>query len=413
MGNNLTEDLEERIIWSNIIGLTLSWLIWEPFQSAIWTYWQIFLYALGATPFIITLISAVSQLTLSISRIPGGYLADRVGRRVLIVSMTYVIASTYLLMYFATNWEWILIASIISNLALFYQPALSAIIADSLPKKTRGRGFAVINILPNIVVIASPYIAYYYISRYGIVWGTRELLLLSFITGVLAATVRLLTLRETFSKASSLPEDVIRDFKHEYSRAINYIVREMKFLLIGYSLVGIAQGLTYLLQFYALKYLLIMENEWAFLQTLSFILYLVLAFPFSIVTDKIGRKIPLAIASIAASISLLIASIAPVGHAFLYMLVSTILSSLASAVVASALPAMEADFLPQEIRGKGYAVINLINSTVIAVSQLFSGYIYVAIGPRSPFYLATVFWLLSLFAIIKIPETLRLDKERY
>ncbi len=401
-------EIQEKIIWANVIGLTLSWIIWNPFQNAVWTYWQVFLYALGATPFIISLISALSGITISIARIPGGYLADKVGRRILIVSMTYVIAFTYLIMYFADSWEIILIASIISNIALFYQPALNAIIADSLPKSARGRGFAIINILPSVVTLVSPYIAYLYVSRFGILWGTRELLLLSFISGIVAATVRLFTLKETIKRREKLDSNIVSEMKLEYRKAIRIVWSKMKFLLISYALTGIAMGLSYLTQFYALKYLLVSEDMWAYIQIISFATYLVLSLPFSVATDKIGRKPPIIAAALVAFISSIILAIAPIGEqAFMYVLISSTLGSLAWAMVSSALPSIEADLLPLEIRGKGYAVINLINSLVISIAQLLSGAIYTFLGPRMPFYLSSLFWFFSLIVFMKVPETLK------
>ncbi len=406
--NTDTGDMQERVIWVNIIGLTLSWIIWNPFQNAVWTYWQVFLYALGATPFIISLISALSGITISIARIPGGYLADKVGRRVLIVSMTYVIAATYLIMFFADSWEIILVASIISNIALFYQPAVNAIIADSLPKETRGRGFAIINILPSIVTLISPYIAYIYVSKYGILGGTRQLLLLSFASGIVAATVRLFTLKETIRNRAKIGKDIVSEMKIEYRKAIKIVWSRMRFLLISYALTGIAMGLSYLMQFYSLKYLLVSEEGWAYIQIISFATYLVLSLPFSIATDKIGRKPPIIVAAIVAFISSLILAIAPVGEqAFIYVLASSVLGSLAWAMVSSAIPSIEADLLPLEIRGKGYAVINLINSMVISIAQLLSGVIYTSLGPRMPFYLSSLFWLMSLVIFLKVPETLK------
>lgn len=403
-------ELQEKIIWTNIIGLTLSWIVWNPFQNAVWTYWQVFLYALGATPLIISLISALSAISISIARIPGGYLADKVGRRILIVSMTYVVTFTYLIMYFANSWETILIASIISSIALFYQPALNAIIADSLPKATRGRGFAIINILPSIVTLVSPYIAYIYIHNYGVLEGTRKLLLLSFLSGIIAATIRLATLRETIrNRGKSISDsNIINEMRTEYKRVIKVIWSKMKFLLISYALTGTAMGLSYLTQFYSLKYLMIDEEQWAYIQIISFASYLLLSLPFSVATDKIGRKPPVIIATIIAFTSSIIIAIAPISdEAFLYVLMASTLGSLAWAMVSSALPSIEADLLPLEIRGKGYAVINLINSLVISMAQLLSGTIYIILGPRVPFYLSSLFWLLSLVVFIKVPETLK------
>lgn len=398
----------ERVIWRNIIGLTLSWIIWNPFQSAVMTYWQIFLLALGATPLIITIISAVSEITLSISRIPGGYLADRIGRRILVVSMTYVISLVYLIMYLATSWEFILIASIINNIALFYQPALNAIIADSLPKRRRGLGFAITSTVPGIVSIFAPYIALIYVSKYGIVDGTRQLLLLSCLAGLIASTVRLVTLKETIKGRSIATNHIINDFVVEYKEAIKIIFRVMKFLLIGLVFAGIAGGLAYLTQLYALNYLMVSKEDWAYIQMTSITIFLVSALAFSILVDKFGRKLPILAGALLAFVSQLIITVAPVGErSTRYVFTSMILGSIAGALSSSAIPAAQTDLISREIRGKGFAIISLVNSSVIALAQLTSGLIYVSLGPRVPFLLAATSWLLAFLAYLKAPETLK------
>lgn len=402
------KDVAERIIWTNIVGLTLSWVIWNPFQLATMTYWQIFLLALGATPPIIAMISAVSEITLSISRIPGGYLADKIGRRILIVSMTYVISLVYLIMYFATRWEHILIASIINNIALFYQPALNAIIADSLPKRRRGFGFSITSTIPGIANIFAPYIALIYVTKYGVVIGTRQLLLLSCLTGLIAATVRLITLRETIKSENFALNKIGSDIVIEYRETIKLIFRVMKFLLIGLAFAGIASGLAYLSQLYALNYLAISKEGWAYIQIASITLFLVLPLPFSILVDKVGRKLPIVTAALLASVSYFMMAIAPVGErAIQYLFASAILGSIAGAMNSVALSAAEADLISQEIRGKGYAMIGLINTFVVALAQLTSGLIYISLGPRVPFLLAAMFSLLAFLVFLRISETLR------
>ncbi|MEX0568453.1 MAG: MFS transporter [Candidatus Njordarchaeota archaeon] len=402
------ENVSEKIIYANIVGLTLSWIIWNPFQSASMTYWQVFLYALGATPFIISLISAVSQISLSIARFPGGYMADKIGRKRLIVSMTYVIAFTYLLMYYADTWEIIFLAYLVMNICLFYQPALNAIIADSLPQSKRARGFAIINVLPSIVIIFAPYIALFYISKHGIVQGTKILFLLSFIFGLIASTIRLVFLKETMTKKEEMPKNLLGDMKAEYSKAFKIIMKRMKHLLIGYSFVGIAMGLTYLMQLYALRYLFVTEEQWAYIQIISFAFYLVMTIPLSYITDRIGRRPPTIFAAILATIGTILLATAPIGEgAYIIVLISNLLQSLAWSFASSTLPSIEADLLPKEIRGKGYAVINLVNSFVWSISQLIGGYIYMSIGPRTPFYISSIFWLFSLVAFMFIPETIR------
>ena len=406
--------LEKKVLWSNVIGLTISWLIWNPVQNATYTYWQVFLLGLGATPIIISLISAISTIILSISRIPGGYLTDKVGRVRLITTMTFVITGTYLMMAFAPSWEWILIANIISSIALFYQPALQAIIADSLPPEKRSRGYAVVNILPTVVTVISPYIALIFVSRYGIIEGTRWLLILSFIAGVIAGIVRLLTLKETIDNHNQkvFEHSMLGDMKKEYVKAIKIIWQRMKYLLIGYLLAGVAEGLTFLFQLYTLEYLMISTEMWAYLIIVSQILFIGMAYPFSILADKIGRKKPITFAMICEFIASVLIAIAPIGpSAELYVIAFAVLGSMGNAAAATSIPAMEADLIPQEIRGKAYAVNELLFSTIMATFQLVGGYLYSAFSPRLPFIISVLLWLLVIILLLKVPETLEKKTE--
>ena len=116
---------------ANLYVMMLSGAIWTPISTAMSIYWQIYLMTLGASPFEVAIIAMSSTLVLSIARILGGYLADIVGRRKLIVSMTYAVSVCYLAMFFATTWKIILLTSIFLNIFLLYQPATEAIIADS------------------------------------------------------------------------------------------------------------------------------------------------------------------------------------------------------------------------------------------------------------------------------------------
>ncbi|MDI6805193.1 MAG: MFS transporter, partial [Candidatus Bathyarchaeia archaeon] len=77
---------------------------------------------------------------MAIVAFPGGYLADKYGRRKLITTMTFVMALSNLFFAFAPSWHFILIGTIVHSLCLIYQPALFAMVQDSLPPRTKGNG---------------------------------------------------------------------------------------------------------------------------------------------------------------------------------------------------------------------------------------------------------------------------------
>ncbi|MGD8506027.1 MAG: hypothetical protein PVF15_05120 [Candidatus Bathyarchaeota archaeon] len=64
-----------------------------PFESP-------FVKELGAPPVVIGLMGSVGAAMLSLVRIPGAYIADKYGRKQIIVTMTFSIALSYLLFVF-------------------------------------------------------------------------------------------------------------------------------------------------------------------------------------------------------------------------------------------------------------------------------------------------------------------------
>jgi MFS family permease len=98
-------------------------------------YGPFVIYDLGATAVILEPIGFLQTTMLAVVQFPGGYLADRYGRKWLISTLTFGLALSFLFFVFAPTWHWILIGAMIGSVCLIYQPVLLAIIADSTPLK--------------------------------------------------------------------------------------------------------------------------------------------------------------------------------------------------------------------------------------------------------------------------------------
>ena len=117
-----------------------SWLILDFASELPFTYYPLYIEALGGTAATIGLIGAVEAIARGIVQIPGGYLADKYGRKWLIASMTFVAAFSRLFYIFAPTWEWILVGAFLVGITNIYGPALMAIVADSVPEGEAGDG---------------------------------------------------------------------------------------------------------------------------------------------------------------------------------------------------------------------------------------------------------------------------------
>jgi len=95
---------------------------------------------LDATPAMLGLMGSVGAALFSLVQIPGAYIADKYGRRQIIVTMTFVLSFSYILYAVAPDWRFVLLGMLFANLTSIYQPALLALEADSISPEKRGMG---------------------------------------------------------------------------------------------------------------------------------------------------------------------------------------------------------------------------------------------------------------------------------
>lgn len=126
---------EFSFIKGNYAVLVLSWILMDFAMELPGTYYSLYVLELGATETILGMIGFSSFLVLASVQFPGGYLADKFGRKWLISSMTFGVALCYIFYAVAPSWHFILIGTVLMSLCLIYQPALMAMIADSVPSK--------------------------------------------------------------------------------------------------------------------------------------------------------------------------------------------------------------------------------------------------------------------------------------
>lgn len=76
---------EFAFLRGNILVMMTSWLVMNFAGAVPNTYYSLFVLGLGGTPFIIGLMQFFSYLALASTQFPGGYLADKHGRKNLVV----------------------------------------------------------------------------------------------------------------------------------------------------------------------------------------------------------------------------------------------------------------------------------------------------------------------------------------
>ncbi len=404
------QKLKENLSYfrGNLLVLTLSWVFWTPAMVMVYTYEPDYIRALGADTFLMGTIYGISMFVLSATRIPGGFIADRFGRKWIIAIMSFGAALAYLPYAFAQSWQWILVAAILSNLTLIYQPALIAAFADSIPPEKRGKGYALSNLLPTIAAIFSPSVAGYFVVTRGTVDGMRIVYLLAVFSGLIAASLRLFFLKETLpareanSKEKKQSEHW-RGFKVENLDALKFIFRSAWLLLSLHIVFDFASyGIWPFFLVFAKDFLGLSDGDWWIIFMMSQAVYLIGTIPMGILTDRIGRRKVLILSSGIFMISILFWVVIP-PQTWVTMFCASAsysLSQLAIAACGSALPAFEADLIPRLKRGNVMAILMLVYGTTTAIMTIIGGFMYEEFVPHFPFILSIV--LLSIGFIIMV-----------
>jgi MFS family permease len=394
---------EFSFISGNMLVLTIT-LVIMIFAGAIpFTYYPKYVEGLGGTPFIVGVIGFASSAILALVQFPGGYLADKHGRRWLIVTMTLGTAVTYAFYAAAPTWHFILMAAVLQSLCLIYQPALLALVADSMPPEKRGMGFSIINFI-HYVSVPSPIIAGLLSIRYGLVSGMRIAYFIVAVSFLFGAVIRL-RLRETLgSRTERIPLiESLRAFPDSVSEslgALKTVSRSMLFLFLSFAIYNFAWfACYYYLIWYATDILHIKEFEWAVLMMWFSAVGLLSALPCGKIVDKFGRKKPLSLAWFL----FIPAMIAFVYGNFIILSICFLLLGVASILANTAYPALQADMVPREKRGKiagsTYFFFNIMNS----LGHLSGGFMYQYLFPALPFFLSSTLYvpclLLTLFFV--------------
>jgi len=380
---------EFSFIKGNYAIIVISWILIDFAGEIPATYYALYVLKLGATETILGIIGLSGFLALASMQFPGGYLADKFGRKWLVSSMTFGVALSFILYALAPSWHFILIGVILMNFFnSIYQPALMAIVSDSLPSEKRGMGFSIIMLITSTSTTPGPLVASLLYNQFGLVQGMRiayGIVVALFIT---AAFLRF-RLKETFINT---PKPSWKEFFRSYPASLRESVkvwgrvpRAMFYLFLSgvVMMFGVAAVQLYLVD-YAVNILQVDKAVWAYVLTALPITMIILAVPIGKIVDKINRKIPILVAY-----AFIFGSLLLFVHGNLFLLfVSLMLLGVGLVMTNSGSGALQADLTPRESRGKVQGFSSFVNNIVMAVGTAVGGFLYEHFSPELPFYIA-------------------------
>jgi len=346
-------------------------------------------------------IFALGALIKVIPGLLGGYLADKMGRKKIVCTMTYMIASLGLVKAFAPDYRWLMLAVVVEAVVMgFREPSMSSIIGDSTDPQNRAMGYTLLIVGPQLVGILSPSIIGVMMDRYGVktamMWGY----LIVFALGILASLIRQRYLVETLTRKEEVVlspaslSDIVSDFRD----TVNSLSKPFKAFLMVDFIFTFALGLgdPYYVT-YAIDVVKLSASQWGFIMSLVLLVNCVILLLVASPSDEHGRKKFVLISMISWPITFVLYVYS---KNFLTVLVTSIAIVLTAAVGQPSWQALFVDFCPKEHRGRFNALTTVFWSLLYGGGNYLGGVLFQNHGVSTPFLVGAAF--MSVGAVIAV-----------
>jgi MFS family permease len=340
-----------------------------------------YLEVLGASMPVIGLFGTAENFLDATYQYPGGWLADRLGRRRAFVVFVALAATGYLIYFVSTSWPLVFLGL---AFAMAWQsmasPAIFALIGDALPRDRRAMGFTVQSILKRVPIVIAPLIGGALIARLGVVSGIHVGLV---VTLLLAAITLLLVQRIRIEVKVSKATD-IRGVWQSFHVAL-------KRLLISDVIIRMCEGMTgvftilYVTNVHGLS-----AARYGTLVAIQMITSIIVYVPAGKIADRVGRK-PFVILTF---ISFALFPLAVIAAPTFPLLVGAFIIGGLREIGEPSRKAMIVDLAREDVRARSVGLYYLIRGLSITPAGVIGGLLW-KVAPEAPFIAAAVIGLVG------------------
>ncbi|HEY6120141.1 MAG TPA: MFS transporter [Pyrinomonadaceae bacterium] len=341
-----------------------------------------YLEALGASTPIIGLFGTTEDFLDALYQYPGGWLADRLGRRCAFLIFVTLASIGYLVYFFSFSWPFVFVGlALVMAWQSMASPAVFAIIGDSLARERRAMGFTLQSILKRVPSVIAPIVGGVLIASQGVMRGIRTGLLVSILFALL--TVLLLThirIRVTTTRTTGL--HIWRSFHPVLKR-----------LLLSDVIIRLCEGMTGVL---TILYVTNVQDQtirrYGVLLAIQVTTSILIYFPAARIADRIGRK-PFVIATFS---SFALFPLAVVFASSSALLVAAFVIGGLREIGEPARKAMILDFAQADVRARSIGLYYLVRSLSITPAAFIGGLLW-KITPAVPFVVAGLIGIVGTF----------------
>jgi MFS family permease len=340
-----------------------------------------YLEALGASTPVIGLFGTAEHFLDAIYQYPGGWLADRLGRRRAFLIFVALAATGYVVYYFAFAPALVFVGL---AFAMAWQsmasPAIFAVIGDSLPPERRAMGFTLQSILKRVPIVIAPLIGGAMIGSMGIIKGVHTGLLIAL---VLAAITFVFVLKINVVVKQSEATNIRGVWRSFHSA--------LKRLLISDVIIRLCEGMTGVLTIlYVTNIQGFSAARYGTLIAIQMIVSILVYIPAGKIAGRIGRK-PFVIITFV-SFALFPLAIVFASN-FALLILAFVIGGLRE-IGEPSRKAMIVDFAREDLRARSVGLYYLVRSLSITPAAAVGGLLW-KVSPQVPFVTAGIIGLIG------------------
>jgi MFS family permease len=361
--------LERNVVFASAAFLLLGFgeELWKRFLPK-------YLESLGASTRVIGLFGTTRDFFDAIYQYPGGWLADRLGRRRAFLAFVAIASIGYFIYLISPAWPVVFVGLAFSMAwASMASPAVFALIGDALPRERRAMGFTLQSMLKRLPMAAAPLIGGALIASSDIRTGVRFGLAITLaLAGAAVLIVRRINLPVIAGESVNM-RGVWRSFHSALKR-----------LLISDVIIRMCEGMADIfIILYITNVLGVSFTQYSALVAVQLITSIIIYIPAAKIADRIGRK-PFVI------ITFFCFALFPVA-----VVLSRGFASLTLAFIVGGLreigepsrKAMIVDFAEPHLRARSVGMYYLVRSLAITPAAAVGGLLW-GVAPQAPFITA-------------------------
>jgi MFS family permease len=342
-----------------------------------------YLRSLGAPITAIGLFGTAEDLLDGLYQYPGGWIADKFGRRRALLVFVALAAVGYVVYFIMNSWGLAFLAlALVMVWDSMASPTLFAVVGDALPRSMRTMGFTVQSVLRRVPIVIAPVVGGVMVSHMGIQSGVRAGLVISIalaaVTVVVASGIQIPVIPDAARIG-------VRDVWKSFPPALRWLLASDIFIRTCDAMVDV------FLVIFAVNVLRISAPQFGLVVAVQALTAILVYVPAARIAQRTGKK-PFVIATFVAFAAFPLA-----------VVWSTSFAWLAAAFVVGGLrevgePARKAliiDLAEASLRARVVGLYYFGRSVAIAPAAFIGGLLW-RVSPEVPFYVAAAAGLVGV-----------------